>query len=368
MKTKLILFILFQTLLCSGQSLNFNGQQFDLNKLDFNDKYFTTKTDTIGITDKYGGTLVAYSFGVYASNQREYFLIHFDTVCIGPLNIPTGCDSPTETDLFYYHRNKLLWKEHRANTISGVHFFEDNGSSIITWEDAWTENFHLLYDKGGKIVDSFSIKKRISDLDNNRKILVEHHNAKYNKATCIDNNGQEIWSNEFLFDDKNKRRFYVTNNGDRYMFEYLDSIVVFSSNHKFLFQINNPDFNSSVTYLHSGDFFFKNIITRLENKRIQESHVLVYDNSRGDIISKIDTLRIKDSPTSRLYAHPVKNSDNLYFVDLDRQNRIYHVLITNIRGKDIARYSSSKAVYSILLTESGYEIYGSKNLITTIKN
>lgn len=365
---KLVLIVLFHSSLCFSQSINFGSLDFDLNNLDLNGEYFTTKTDTIGITDKYDGTLVAYSFGIYASSQREYFVIYYDTVCICPLNIPIGCDTPTETDLLYYHGNKLLWKEHRSNAISDVSFFENNGSLIISWEDAWAENFHLLYNKNGNIIDTFSIKNRIYDLNNNKKIFSEFHNAEYSIANCIDNNGQNIWSSEFLFNDNKKRRIHVPKNGNNYMFEYLDSIVVFNSNDQILFQIKNPDYSSSVAYLKNGDYFYKNIILRLENKRIQESYVLVYNNTSGELISKIDTIQIKDIQTSSIYARAVKNSDNLYFVDLERPNRIYHVLITDIKGRDIAKYSSSEAVYSISYTNNGYEIYGEKNLITTIKN
>ena len=368
-KYYVLISVLIKIYLCSGQIIVLSHHSFDLSKLSYKNGYIHATTDTVGRSEHNEGSLYTYVNGIYASENKEYYLIFFDTTCGGPIGIPIGCDAPTNTYLEFYHQDKLLWSEQRLNSLNEVYFFEENGAIIIKWTDAWADNYYLFYDRNGVIFDTIPISDQIYDVTDNKKIIY-HKEEECDVIKCIDINNLMVW--EKILPNKNdkNRRLHVSENGERFIIEEFDTIYSYNSLNNLVWKIQNDNFDGQSDISNSGKYFYKNIlISKDKNNKAIKSYVAIFDNNTGDILYNIDTIYFNNILSTYPYAHFVKNSDYLYFLNYDRINNSWDILITDIKGAEILSISVQNTSTPHLVYLSGvFEIYENNKLIKTIKN
>jgi hypothetical protein len=361
-QTTIILFVLLQTFYSYGQVVRFDDLSFDLSMLDNRNEYRESRYDTVvfqsgDYKDEY---LYNYGKSIYASKNHDYFVVSFDTTCVAPLEQETACDSPSETDYYFYHKNSLLWKKHFTNSIGKVHFFEDDGSLIITWADAWVENFHLFYDRQGNILDTIPIDEEIYALDNDQ-VLLYYKTDSINRVKCLGSSNREIWRDVVHLKAYESRNFFdVSGNGSRFILVYRDTIYSYNSSHKLLWKRYSNNFGVDNYLSYSGKYLIKKVF-----KPNDETYI--YDNQSSKLIKKIDTIYYNNSSFVPKYCNMIYNSDYLFFENLLWDIGKCDMVITDIMGNVILFKSYPLRGGPMRIEyDKGFKLYNSK-LMETIK-
>jgi len=333
-KITILTILLFLSLFSIGQILNLENDTFDLNKLSFKNSYVVTEIDTVGISDSSKGALYEYRKTIFASINLKYFLIVYDTLCIGPIGIPTGCDSPRQTYFSLYNEEALIWTKKKQNSINGAYFFENKGSCIISWNDPWSDNYYHFYNENGYVIDTMFINNKIYSLTGD-KIFVHDRFRNSDSLKCFNSENKVIWTGKKQFNNNVKfRNILVSGNGKSIIIESNDSVYSFNSNFNLIWSNARAEsyyslISKSGNYLKQYSVLYKN------SNRVKYSMVDIFDKNSGEKICHFDSLLVDDKHINYYNSHFIANSDYLCMEYEDRVNEVLTIIFANIKGEII---------------------------------